>query len=640
MLAAVVAAPLLAGALLAVAGRRADRAAPAAGVLVSAVVLGLAVLAALRRPAFDAPLLAGIRAGLAVDGLSALMVVTVACATLAVLVFAAADADLRTARFTGLVLLFAGAMLVTVTATTLVVLLMAWEVMGALSWALIAYHWREPASVHAAHTAFLTTRTADAGLYVAAGALLAGGVGSLAVTGVPSGPWLHVAAAGTVVAALGKSAQLPFSFWLAQAMRGPSPVSALLHSATMVAAGAYLLLRAAPLLDAAGWAGPAVAWIGAATAVLLGLVAVAQSDLKQLLAASTCAQIGVMVLAAGVGSTLGGALQLMAHAATKSLLFLAAGAWLAALGTQQLRDLRGAARRFPLVGVTFTVGAAALAGLPPLSLWLTKDVVLAAALDRGPALYVAGLAASVIATIYSTKAVWSVWAPAPSDERHIRRLGTDESAVRWYRGLPLVSLAVLAAVLGVPVVIAGAVPAAPELALSGGFAVAAVVATWWLVSHREHVHQERDSGTPTPRLAGTAPPDPVRVVGAGGADPTRVALWVRGCRGALRSWLGLERAAHVAVVRPVLALARALAAFDDRVLDAAVTAAARGTRSAARALERRGELSVDGAVRAVAAGSRALGRLARRPQTGQVHQYYAQAAAALAVLALLVIVVR
>ncbi len=620
--------PVVAGAALAVAGRRADRVAVAAGVIVAAGVLALAVVAATVRPAVHAPLLTGIRAGLAVDGLSALMVVTVAGITLAVLVFAAGDAALRTARFVGFVVLFAGAMLVTVTATTLVVLLMAWEVMGATSWVLIGYHWRERESVRAAHSAFLTTRAADTGLYVAAGALLAGGVGTLDLTGVPDGPWLHVAAAGVVLAALGKSAQLPFSFWLSQAMRGPSPVSALLHSATMVAAGAYLLLRTAPLLESAGWAADAVAWVGVVTAIVMGLVAVAQSDLKQLLAASTCAQIGFMVLAAGVGSVEGGASQLVAHAATKSLLFLAAGAWLVAQGTKQLGELRGAARRFPLVGVTFTIGAAALAGLPPLSLWLTKDVVLAAALDRSPALYTAGLTAAVVATIYSTKAIWSVWAPVPTDERRVRRIGTDESAVRRWWGASLGPLAVLSASLGVLPLLLAARPAAWELGLSSVLSVGAAAVTWWLAG----VHAERDTRAPRPRLAEV-----------GGAVPPRVGVWGHACRwlsGALRSWLGLERAAHAGVVRPVLALARALARFDDRGFDAAVTASARGTRAVAGALDRRGELSVDGAVRAVAAGSRALGRIARRPQTGQVHQYYAQAAAALAVLALLVIVVR
>ncbi|TQM38009.1 NADH-quinone oxidoreductase subunit L [Pseudonocardia cypriaca] len=604
-----VAVPLLGGAGLSLAGRRADRVAPAAGLLVAAAALALAIIAASTRPAVDAPLVAGIRAGLAVDGLSALMVVTVAGATLAVLAFAAGEAELRTARFVGFMLLFAGAMLVTVTATTLAVLLMAWEVMGAMSWALVAYRWREPESVLAAHTAFLTTRLADVGLYVAAGAALAGGIGSLALADLPAarGPWLHVVAAGLVVAALGKSAQLPFSFWLSQAMRGPSPVSALLHSATMVAAGAYLLLRLAPLLAASGWAAPTVAWVGAATALLMGLVAVAQTDLKQLLAASTCAQIGFMVLAAGVGGVAGGALQLVAHAATKSLLFLGAGAWLVLLATKQLGELRGAARRYPLVGVTFTVGAASLAGLPPLSLWVTKDLVLAAALEQSTALYVVGLVAAVISAVYSAKAVWWIWqpeAPPPSDERRVRRIGTDERAVRRNGVLPLSGLAALAALLGIPVL--ARAPGLwelevqeshfPEL-LSGGLAVAAAAVTW--------------------RLAGR------RI----GAPPL------------LASWLGVERLAHAVVVRPVLVLARALARFDD-VLDGAVNALARGTVALARGLDRRGEGAVDGAVRGIADGARALGRLARRPQTGQVHQYYAQAAAALAVLALVVIVVR
>jgi NADH:ubiquinone oxidoreductase subunit 5 (subunit L)/multisubunit Na+/H+ antiporter MnhA subunit len=599
-----VGAPLLAGALLAVTGRRADRVAPAVGVLVAAVVLGLALAVALARPTVDAPLVSGIRAGLAVDGLSALMVVTVAVATLAVLVFATGEGELRTSRFVGFVLLFAGAMLVTVTATTLAVLLMAWEVMGAMSWALIGYHWREPESVRAARIAFLTTRFADLGLYVAAGAALAGGVGSLALAELPSttGPWLHVVTAGVVLAAVGKSGQLPFSFWLSHAMRGPSPVSALLHSATMVAAGAYLLLRLVPLLERTGWAGPLVAWVGATTAVLLGLVAVGQTDLKQLLAASTCAQIGFMVLAAGTGGVAGGTLHLVAHAATKSLLFLAAGAWLVVLGTKQLGELRGAARRFPVVGVAFTVGAASLAGLPPLSLWVSKDAVLAAALEHGGApLYAAGLAGAVVSAVYSAKAVWFVWQPVPAGSRAPERKA--DGGVPSAMWLPLVVLAAFAATLGLLLpLMTGSLAVAPaptvwELVLSGLLALVAVAVTW----------------RAAPRIGAPRP---------------------------LASWLGLERAAHAVIVRPTLALARLLARFDDRVLDRSVHAAARATAGAARELDRRVEPSVDGAVRAVAAGARALGRLARRPQTGQIHQYYAQAAAALLALALFVIVVR
>ena len=256
--------------------------------------------------------------------------------------------------------------------------------------------------------------------------------------------------AGVVLAALGKSAQLPFSFWLSRAMEGPSPVSALLHSATMVAAGAYLLLRLEPLLAASGWGGPVAAWTGAVTALALGLVAIAQDDLKQLLAASTCAQVGFMVLAAGVGGVAGGVMQLVAHAAVKSLLFLAAGAWLTALGTKRLGALRGAARQYPVVGVAFTVGAVALAGLPPASLWVTKDEVLAAALRHGPGLYAAGLAAAVVSAVYSIKALWYVWQPVPAGAAagyDTERPGTRRIA--RVAAAPLVVLAVPAATLGV-----------------------------------------------------------------------------------------------------------------------------------------------------------------------------------------------
>jgi NADH-quinone oxidoreductase subunit L len=615
-----VAVPLGAGAVLACAGRRADRVAPALGVAVAAVTLILAIAAAARRPEATAPLLAGIDARLAVDGLSAILVVTVAMVTLAVLLFASGEfgrGEAR-ARFTGLMLLFAGAMLITVTATGLVVLLMGWEVMGATSWALIAFWWREPARVQAANVAFLTTRAADLGLYLAAGAALAGGVGSLALAGLPRAtqPWLNVLTAGIVLAAVGKSAQLPLSFWVSRAMAGPSPVSALLHSATMVAAGAYLLLRVAPLLIVSGWAATLVAWVGAATAVALGLVAVAQTDLKQLLAASTSAQVGFMVLAAGAGGVVAGTSQLVAHAATKSALFLAAGAWLTALGTKSLPALRGAARRYPLVGVTFTIAVASLAGVAPLSLWVTKDEVLAAALARSPALYATGLAGAVISAVYSAKAAWFVWQPEPAGAEagwDTEQPGTREVAAPG-RG-PLVVLAGGAAVLGM----LGLPPVARTIGQLVGAGDAVSPAVWELVA------------SALLALAAAA------------------AVWRRGARplplpGAVRralgEWLFLERAVRLLAVAPTMALARGLATFDDRVLHRTVMTVPAAGRWLARLTERRAEVRIDGAVRAVVAGTRRLGVLARRPQTGQLHQYYAQAAVALLALALLSIVLR
>ncbi len=612
--------PLAGGAALAVAGRRVNAAAPQAGAAAGAVTLVLACVAAVARPSASTPLFAGIPAGVRVDGMSAVLVITVAAVTFAVLVFAVGEfgPGENRGRFFGLMLIFAGAMLVTVTATTLALLLMGWEMMGATSYALIGYWWREPRRVTAASVAFLTARAADLGLYVAAGAAVAGGVSGLTLAGLPgaSPPWLDVVTAGVVLAALGKSAQLPLSFWLSRAMEGPSPVSALLHSATMVAAGAYLLLRTGPLLAASGWGGPAVAWTGAATALVLGLVAVAQSDLKQLLAASTCAQVGFMVLAAGAGGVAGGVMQLVAHAATKSLLFLAAGAWLTALGTKQLGALRGAARQYPVVGVAFTVGALTLAGLPPASLWVTKDEVLAAALHQGAALYATGLAAAVVSAAYIIKALWYVWQPVPATASagyDTERAGTRRIARVTVP--PLIVLAVAAATLGVLAVpavagplrraLGGAGEPSPvwwQLALSAVLAVAASALTWWRAAARIPV-------------------------------PAAVAGW-------LARWLDLERAAVLLVARPVLLLAGFLARFDDQVLDRAVHGLARGGAALARSAARLDDGGIDELVRAVAAGARRLGQLARRPQTGQVYAYYAQAAVAFAVLALILIFVR
>ncbi|ELS58511.1 NADH-quinone oxidoreductase subunit 5 family protein [Streptomyces viridochromogenes] len=610
---ALVALPLTVGTLLAVAGRPMDRYAPTVAVGTAVAALGLAVAVAFERPRVEAPLLEGLPAGLAVDGLSGLMVVTVTVVTAVVLLFSVADigqGEAR-ARFFGLMLLFSGAMLTTVTATTLPVLLMAWEVMGATSWALIGYWWRDPERGDAANTAFLTTRAADLGLYLAAGAALANGqAGSLALDELTAttGAWSDLVTAGVIAAAFGKSAQLPFSFWLSRAMQGPSPVSALLHSATMVVAGAYLLLRLEPLLAQSGWGGHVVAWTGAVTAVVLGLVAVAQTDLKQLLAASTCAQIGFMVLAAGVGAVTGGTLQLIAHAAAKSLAFLVAGAWLTTLGAKALPALRGAARRHRTAGITFSVAALALAGVPPLALWAAKDVLLAGALEDNTALYVVGLAGAVISAVYSAKALWFVWQPAPVPDDRGERLP-------YTTRLPFVTLAVACAALTVtsfpPVrdaverVLGGEAQPGPhvwEFILSGALAIGVSAMVW--------------------SRGAELLPLPGRI--------TALAA----------EWLRLETAAHTLLVRPLLRLADALAAFDDRVLDRAVEGTARGSVRLAQWTNAQAERLVDGAVEGVAGGAGALGRLARRPQTGQLHQYLAQAVAAFTVLAVVFVLVR
>jgi NADH-quinone oxidoreductase subunit L len=605
--------PAAVGAVLTGGGRRWGRAAPAVAVLTAAAVLGLAIAVAVGRPAVRVAFVAGGPFALAVDGLAAAVAVTVAAVALLVLVFSAGDITGGRARFFGLMLIFVAAVLLTVTASSLPALLPGWEVMGATSYALIAFDWRDDARVAAGTTAFLTTRLGDLGLYLAAGATLAAGpnLGLDQLAGLP-GPWRHVVAAGVLAAAVGKAAQLPLSFWLSKAMLGPGPVSALLHSAAMVAMGGYLLLRLHPLLAATGWAATTAAWIGAATALALGAVALGQSDLKQLLAASTCAQLGFVFVAAGTGGISGGAAHLIGHAATKALLFLAAGVWLSALGTRDLTALRGAGRRYRLVGATFTVGVVALAGVPPLALWATKDEVFAAARAYSLPLYLVCLAAAVLSASYAGKALGLLLRPLPRNpEAGYDTAEPGRRRVNAWQQAPLVVLAAGATTLQILVLspVAGAFrrllgadgePSAtgPEMVFSGGLAVVAVAAAVWLA----------------PRLPAPA--------------------WAR-------AWLGLSTAADHLVVRPVLTLARGLAWIDDHILDRAVESTAPATVRLARAAARADDVGVDGAVAALAAGTRRLGGLARRPQTGQVHQYYAQAVVTLtAAVLLLVLLVR
>lgn len=625
--------PAIVGAALAVTRPGSARLASGLTLATAVLTLVLTVITALAGAAVGAPFLAGASFGLAMDPLAGVVAVTVAVVAVLVLIFAAAEPTTAGARFGGLMLIFVAAVLVTVAATTVPTVLFAWELMGATSYALIGFHWSRPGSVTGGLVAFLTTRAADLGLYVAAGAALAGGAG-LALADLPDADpaWRSVIAAGIVVSCLGKAAQLPFAFWISRAMEGPSAVSALLHSAAMVAMGGFLLLRIADLLAVSPLVAATTAWVGALTTVALGLVALAQTDLKQVLAASTAAQLGFVVLAAGVGGVSAGTVQLVAHAATKALLFLVAGAWLSALGTKQLLGLRGAARRWKVVGVSATVGLLTLAGIAPLSLWAAKEAVLTAANDHALPLYLLGLLGAALSAGYAGRVLRAVWSTRPAD---VADLDTEEEGTRRIQpamGTPLVALGAAAAGLGVLVLppvftaLGGrldeqvSLPSATELIGSAVLALAVTAAAWrWAV--------------PAPGWA--------------------------------RAWLNLEPAAHRVLVIPTDALAARLARFDDGVLDRSVDSSAHAGRALAAGLARfdDGVLGrsvdssahagralaarlahlddevLDRSVEGVAGALRRAGRLARRPQSGQLHHYYLQSIAVLVAVAVFLLLI-
>ena len=334
-------------------------------------------------------------------------------------------------RFFAEIGLFVGAMLMLVLADSLILLFAAWEMVGVGSYLLIGFRYDDEGAPEAASKAFLMTRIGDTGLLL--GWLLA-----LAVTGSTDIATLVDAAQGgqlttgtiTLMAffflagAIGKSAQLPLVGWLPDAMIGPTPVSALLHSATMVAAGVFLILRLYPLFLAAPVALAALFWIGAATAVVAGLVATAETDLKRVLAWSTSSQLGEMMIALGLGGPVAASYHLAAHAAFKSALFLAAGSVQEQSGTRDLRRLGGLFRMLPVTGTVFLVAALALAGVPPLAGFWSEDAILAVATRQGgPATALLIVLLMLLAGLYIGRAATAIFLGSRRGAGQIREPG-------------------------------------------------------------------------------------------------------------------------------------------------------------------------------------------------------------------------
>lgn len=320
--------------------------------------------------------------------------------------------DPQRARFFGTLLLFVTAMQGLVLSGDWITLLGAWELIGFASYLLIGF-WHDRAGVAAAATrAFLYTRSADLGLYVGAFVLIGvAGTSEISVTlTAATGTPALIAGLLLLVAAMGKSAQVPLQDWLQRAMAGPTPVSALLHSATLVAAGAILLIRTAPMLP--NGALIAIGIVGGITAVITGLIALAEKDLKRLLAASTSSQYGLMLVAIGAGVPIAALLHLIAHAAIKSSLFLGAGVFQHDRDGTDMDALAGAGRARPGIFAGFALSALALAGIPPLAGFFSKDAVIAAALASPAAAWLVPLtlAATVLTGAYMGRALHVLWA--------------------------------------------------------------------------------------------------------------------------------------------------------------------------------------------------------------------------------------
>ena len=397
--------------------------------------------------------------GVTVDALSKTMLLVVTGVGLLVHVYSLgymADDASKSRYFAGLSL-FMFSMLGIVLADNFVMMFVFWELVGLSSYLLIGHWFERPQAADAANKAFLVNRIGDFGfmlgilmLWALTGTLvftdLQGAVAKLA--GDPStGGYLAVAVLLLFMGPMGKSAQVPLHVWLPDAMEGPTPVSALIHAATMVAAGVYLLVRVGFLVVAAPLAGDVIAWVGIITAVLAALMATQQDDIKRILAYSTLSQLGYMISAVGLLAGEAAMFHLFTHAFFKALLFLGAGAVIHALHHEQdiwrMGGLRG---RMPTTFLTFAIGTAALTGFPGLAGFFSKDAILAAMQQRNGLIFLLGVFTAFLTAFYMTRLLVVVFLNRPARE--------NEEAVSHAHEPPGV-MTIPLVVLAVPSVVAG-----------------------------------------------------------------------------------------------------------------------------------------------------------------------------------------
>ncbi|MBS1151525.1 MAG: proton-translocating NADH-quinone oxidoreductase, chain [Myxococcaceae bacterium] len=318
--------------------------------------------------------------GVLIDGVSLPMLIVVCLVALCVQVFSIAymhDEPPRAfGRYFTLHALFLFSMNVVVVAPNLLQLFFGWELVGLTSYLLIGFYFAKPSAARAAVKAFWMTKLADMGFLFGLLVLFVS-TGGFEWTSHPSTAVATAVTALLFVAVVGKSAQFPLHIWLPDAMEGPTPVSALLHAATMVAAGVYLVVRADPLFALAPATRDVMLWIGAGTAVFAAGLAMVQNDLKKVLAFSTCSQLGYMIAALGAGSAFAGFFHLGTHAFFKALLFLAAGSVIHAVHSNELSQMGGLRKKLPLTTTAFVIGALSLAGIPGFAGFFSKDLVLA-----------------------------------------------------------------------------------------------------------------------------------------------------------------------------------------------------------------------------------------------------------------------
>ncbi|MFC5469636.1 NADH-quinone oxidoreductase subunit L [Cohnella suwonensis] len=522
-------------------------------------------------------------AGFEVTNLSTVMLVVVTLVAFLVNLYSQEymKKDDRISTFFAYVALFTSSMLGLVLSDNLLTFYIFWELVGVCSFLLVGFWYQKPEAKAAAKKAFIVTRIGDLGLFVALLLLFWYMPGHAldfttlhnvydTQTGAISTGITTLIAILIFVGAVGKSGQFPLHVWLPDAMEGPTPISALIHAATMVAAGVFLVDRTFDVFEASQVAMTTVAIVGAFTAIFAATIGLVQNDIKRILAYSTVSQLGYMMLALGVGSATGAMFHLFTHAFFKALLFLGAGSVIHSVHTQDIREMGGLGRKMKITAWTFGIGALALSGIPPFSGFWSKDAILTAALDDNPILFAVGALAAFFTALYMARLFFLVFAGKPREGQHAKE---SSSAMT----IPLIVLAVLATVAGFV-----------ETPFSGWFG-------HWLFGEGEE-HQA--SGL-------------VMIVSA-----------AVGLLGLYIGWLtyikGTIRRDAVSSRMPGLVKVLERKYYIDELYDLLFV---RSLRGLGKALEAFDEYVVDGVVRLTGQCAAGIGRLNTRLQNGQVQTY-------------------
>ncbi|MFF7182099.1 NADH-quinone oxidoreductase subunit L [Streptomyces sp. NPDC008121] len=582
---------------------------------------------------------------LRIDGFAALAAVLVGVVATCVQIYSTGYLrdDPRYPSYAALVSLFTSAMLLVVYSGDLMVLLVGWEIMGICSYFLVGHYWETPEARAASLKAFLVTKLGDVPFLIGLFALAAD-AGTFRIGGI-----LGAVAAGgldhpTLIALLllagvaGKSAQFPLHTWLPDAMAGPTPVSALIHAATMVAAGIYFVARLLPVFAASAAALTVLAVMAAITMVGSGLAALAQDDIKRVLAYSTIGQLGYMAGALAVGDRGAAVFHLLSHGAFKALLFLAAGAVIHAAGTNSLSAMSrmsGLTKRVPDAYWTMTIALLALAALPPFAGFFSKEAVLVAAEhtalgDRtvapagaGWTVLVAGLLTALLTAAYATRLWLLAFRGRGTEAPDHGRQPLAMTTVLWVLAVPSLGFGLSVTYLDdwfdghalTPTVTTAVL--GTGLAVAGGLVTFAVWQRTRALAARTPIgavaaHPEGGAGlVEAEAIAGHAPAYGDVASAQDPADPGRVLLGPLHRHAA--TGFHLDAVYSTLFVRPVLAAASLVRFLDREVVDTYVNGAGTGTRW--------------------------LGWLVRRAQTGNVQTYLSALLAGSVVLAIAAVLV-